>query len=41
MAATVTDKSIKTYALNQGLFIIEPSGENVKVTKPAAEPRVW
>jgi chromosome segregation ATPase len=40
MAATVTDKSIKTYALNQGLFIIEPSGENIKVTKPPQE-RVW
>jgi hypothetical protein len=40
MAATVTDKSLKTYALNHGLFIIEPSGENIKVTKPPKE-RVW
>jgi hypothetical protein len=40
MAATIADKSLKTYALNHGLFIIEPSGENIKVTKPPKE-RVW
>jgi hypothetical protein len=41
MAAIITDKSAKTYALKQGLFVIEPSGNNVKVTKPSKEPRVW
>jgi hypothetical protein len=41
MAATIADNSIITYALKHGLFVIEPSGENVKVTKPTVEPRVW
>jgi len=41
MAATITDESTKNYALKKGLFVIEPSGEDVKVTKPETEPRVW
>jgi hypothetical protein len=41
MAATITDKSTKDYALKNGLFVIEPLGEDVKVTKPETEPRVW
>jgi hypothetical protein len=41
VAATITDKSTREYALKKGLFVIEPSGEDVKVTKPEAEPRIW
>ena len=41
MAATITDEPTRNYALKQGLFVIEPSGEDVKVTKPATEPRIW
>ena len=41
MAAFITDEPAKNYALKKGLFVIEPSGEDVKVTKPAVEPRVW
>ena len=41
IAATITDKSTREYALKKGLFVIEPSGEDVKVTKPETEPRVW
>jgi len=41
MAATITDEPTKNYALKKGLFVIEPSGEDVKVTKPDSEPRVW
>jgi hypothetical protein len=41
MAATITDETTKNYALKKGLFVIEPSGEDVKVTKPETEPRVW
>jgi seryl-tRNA synthetase len=40
MAATIADKTLITYALKQGLFIIQPSSENIKVTKPPKE-RVW
>ena len=41
MAAFITDKSTKNYALKQGLFVIEPSGEDIKGTRPETEPRVW
>ena len=41
MATLITDENAKNYALKKGLFIIEPSGEDVKVTKPETEPRVW
>ncbi len=41
MATFVTDETAKNYALENGLFVIEPSGEDVKVTKPETEPRVW
>jgi len=41
IAAIITDESTKNYALKKGLFVIEPRGEDVKVTKPAVEPRVW
>jgi hypothetical protein len=41
MAAFITDEATKNYALKQGLFVIEPSGEDVKVTKPKGEVRVW
>ena len=41
MAATITDENTRNYALKKGLFVIEPSGEDVKVTKPEAEPRIW
>jgi len=41
MAATITDETTRNYALKKGLFVIEPSGEDVKVIKPEVEPRVW
>jgi len=41
IAAIITDEPTKKYALKKGLFVIEPSGEDVKVTKPEGEPRVW
>jgi hypothetical protein len=41
MAAFITDENTKNYALNKGLFVIEPSGDDVKVTKPEGEVQVW
>jgi hypothetical protein len=41
IAATVIDEDAKRYALKQGFFIIEPSGEDVKIIPPASKPRVW
>jgi hypothetical protein len=41
IAATITDKAAKAYALSKGFFVIEPSGEDVKITKPVSNPKVW
>jgi len=41
MATSITDEDAENYALKKGLFVIEPNGEDVKVTKPKAEPRIW
>jgi len=41
IAAIITDEPTKNYALKKGLFVIEPSGEDVKVTKPEGKARVW
>jgi hypothetical protein len=40
IAATIADKSAREYALKKGFFVIEPSGEDVKVTKPVSE-KIW
>ena len=40
IAATILDKSVKAYALKKGFFVIEPSGEDVKITKPVSA-KVW
>jgi hypothetical protein len=39
-AMTASDTTIK-YALAQGFYLIMPSGEDVTITKPTSEPRVW
>ncbi|MDR1909686.1 MAG: hypothetical protein LBQ35_07215 [Spirochaetaceae bacterium] len=41
MAATITDRDTKEYALSKGFFVIEPSGEDIKITKPVSAPRIW
>jgi hypothetical protein len=41
MAAAIIDKDTKRYALSKGFFVIEPSGEDVIVTKPVSDPAVW
>jgi len=41
IAAINIDESARNYALKKGLFVIEPSGEDVKVTKPENEVKVW
>jgi hypothetical protein len=40
IAATVIDEDTKRYALKQGFYVIEPSGEDVEILKPASE-KVW
>ena len=39
-AMTAPDRIIE-YALAKGFFLIMPSGEDVAITRPAPEPRVW
>ncbi|MDR2516216.1 MAG: hypothetical protein LBC88_02410 [Spirochaetaceae bacterium] len=41
VAAAITGKDAKEYALSKGFFVIEPSGEDVTITKPLSAPRVW
>jgi hypothetical protein len=41
LAATVVQEKARDYALENGFYVIEPSGEDVKVTKPDSDPRVW
>ena len=40
MAATVVDEDTKRYALKQGFYVIEPSGEDVKIAGPVSA-KVW
>jgi hypothetical protein len=40
IAATIVDKSSRSYAVKKGFFVIEPAGEDVKITKPVSE-KVW
>jgi hypothetical protein len=40
IAATVIDKDVRRYALKQGFYLIEPSGEDIKIEKPALQ-KVW
>jgi len=41
VAGVVVTEEVKNYALNQGLFLIEPSGENFNITPPNGEPKEW
>ncbi|MDR2897898.1 MAG: hypothetical protein LBU99_03715 [Spirochaetaceae bacterium] len=41
MAGAIVSEGVKKYALSQGFFVIEPSGEDVIVTKPTVEPKKW
>jgi hypothetical protein len=39
-AMTASDQAIN-YALANGFYLIMPSGEDVTITPPTSEPRVW
>jgi hypothetical protein len=41
VAGAVVEKEVKKYALGKGLFVIEPSGESVRITKPPSPPHEW
>jgi hypothetical protein len=41
VAGVVIDATAKEYALTEGLFIIEPSGESFNITQPKNKPKEW
>ena len=41
IAAVVAPSNVKKYALKQGFFVIEPSGETLKITPPPYRPKEW
>ena len=41
VAGVVVSEEAREYALNQGFFLIEPSGDNFNITPPNGEPREW
>jgi hypothetical protein len=41
VAGIAVDDEEKDYALNQGFFLIEPSGENFNIIPPEGKPKKW
>ena len=41
IATMAAKETVIAYALSMGFYLIMPSGEDVKVTKPTSKPRVW
>jgi hypothetical protein len=41
LAATVVEEKQRNYALENGFYVIEPSGEDITVIQPDSNPRVW
>jgi len=41
VAGIVIEDDEREYALNQGFFLIEPSGEDYNITPPYNKPEVW
>ena len=37
----VVEDDVKEYALNQGLYLIEPAGEDLTITPPNGKPKEW
>jgi hypothetical protein len=41
VAGVVVTDEARDYALNQGFYLIEPSGENFNITPPNGKPKEW
>jgi hypothetical protein len=41
VAGVVMTSNVKKYALAQGLYVIEPSGETFNITPPNGQPKEW
>jgi len=41
VAGVVVADEVREYALNKGLFLIEPAGEELNITPPNGKPKEW
>jgi hypothetical protein len=41
VAGIVVPDEVREYAINQGFYLIEPSGENFNITPPNGKPKEW
>jgi len=41
VAGVVVTEEVRNYALNQGFYLIEPTGDNFIITPPNGEPKEW
>jgi len=41
VAGVVMTSYVKKYALKQGFYVIEPSGETFNITSPSGKPKEW
>ena len=41
VAGVVMTSNVKRYALKQGFYVIEPSGETFNITPPSGKPKEW
>jgi len=41
VAGVIMSDNVKNYALKQGFFVIQPSGETFNITRPNGEPKEW
>jgi len=41
VAGVVVTDEARNYALNEGFYLVEPSGEELNITPPNGEPREW
>ncbi|MDR2730975.1 MAG: hypothetical protein LBB81_08785 [Treponema sp.] len=41
VAGVVVTDEVRNYALNQGFYLIEPSGESFNITPPQGQPKEW
>jgi hypothetical protein len=41
VAGVVMTSNVKEYALGQGFYVVEPSGETFNITPPGGKPKEW
>jgi len=41
VTGVVVADEVRTYALSQGFYLIEPSGENFNITPQHGKPKEW